>query len=155
MGGALRSNDPFPLLTDAEIWLSGSGVLGGRGVLRDGGRIGKGRLSPGLFALAAVLAQFARRPELHDRHSSAASFLTAQLLAFEMKQLTGGRVAPHFSMIGKYVYRLRKKLAEIVGNGPKASAWAAQVLESQEHLGYRWSTSPERLHLDLAPTELQ
>ncbi len=150
MGALLSPDQHFPLLSNVNISLSGSGPGGGRAILRDGARSGKGRLSPGLFAFATALAQFALRSEMHDRQGSASSFMSAKELAAEIKRLTGGRARPDQSGIANYAYRLRNKLGRMIGGGRGQSAWAARLLEGEDGLGYRWSTPAENVHLDLA-----
>jgi hypothetical protein len=101
------------------------------------------------FRILAVLIDRARHDLSHRNGSKVHGFMTAEDICAQIKSLAGITVSA--DRVVHTVCRLRDTLAELRGGTKAARDWAMNFLEFREPLGYRLSTDPKNLHLDLIP----
>lgn len=139
----------FPYQTQVDVWLTGSFRDGGVAIVHDGGAEKTLHLGPAVFSVLAVLIMTAHRARSRKTWS-AAGFLSVEKLKKELDRLTKGLVSSEYAV--KYVYRLRERLSQVKQSSKQGKKWARMFLETTV-LGYRLSTHPQNVHLDLVDEE--
>lgn len=157
-----QQTQPFPWLTDVEIVASGHYARGGVAFVSDGEHQGLVQLPPKLYAVLALLIEAA-----HETRSGLTSgFLGAKEMSsqFDLRvPLSIQQTGLEGSEIVRYVFRLRRALGKVLvslATEKKARSskqthvasvdeWGKRLLEWQPYLGYRLSTSPKNLVLQL------
>ncbi|HEV3255649.1 MAG TPA: hypothetical protein VG013_02090 [Gemmataceae bacterium] len=134
-----RRSNAFPFLTNASLSLSGRWEQGGEATLRVDKHEEKLHVPGVAFAVLAVLIKASRAP-------ASKGFLPAEDLCAQLKFWTRGALVPEPPYVYKYIWILRNKIAAVAPAGGRS--WADLFVEHQ-YLGYRLSTLPENLELEI------
>jgi hypothetical protein len=141
----------LPYLTDAKLRLRGSRKTGGVAHIdRTNKTYGPIPLKSRPFTLAAELIVRAKQDAQSD--ASARGFCTPDALfesanaALRSSGLANDALIER-GELSRYIFRLRGKFA--FGKGEAAKRWAHLLLEHVPNLGYRFSTDPENLTLEI------
>jgi hypothetical protein len=156
-----KQSQLLPYRTKAQVILSGRFQEGGLAVIRDGGHQTLVRLPPKLFAVLALLIQASHQAQ----PSLTIGFISVKELTRQLVRslsVTSRHERHDSSKTVRYVFRLRRALgrALVKSLGRKANAnkqftgafgaeWGKRFLESQAYVGYRLSSPPENLLLQL------
>lgn len=141
--------NPYPFHSAAEVWVNGRWSQGGVALIAEGDRPVPVQLPPALFAVWVLLIQAGKRAETEGNW--AAGFLSVSDLCRLLQQHTRGTASPLLpdpAHAIRYVFRLRQALAKALR---RRGDWAKRMIEYQPFLGYRLSTPPDKLHLNLLP----
>lgn len=160
---------PLPFRTNTELWVSGRWGGGGRATVDEADRRVSFQLPPALFAVVAVLILAAKQAWAEG--SWARAFVSVEELGRQLARRTQGTANPLLpdpQHTIRYVFRLRRALQRALEQpldqrgsglvrarsrpaGPTldASEWVKSFVEFIPFLGYRLSSHPDRLHLEI------
>lgn len=145
---SLLTEDLFPFQREGvHLVMSGTFAGGGRALIQEGDLKAKVELGPVVFTVLANLIMAAKRAE-GRKPFSAAGFISATHLGRELERRSfkGEQV-----YAVKDIHTLRTKLAEAWTqhmSREQADQWARELIETDQ-CGYRLSTRPNQLHLDV------
>ena len=144
------SPKPAKFKTDAQLLLYGRWGENGIAIVRDGQREVEIALAPGQFNLLAILVEAAKKPPGPSWVPS--GYITNDELCRELTRLEGGKPENPFyenTHINRMIYKLRDMLAKAMfPEEEEGRAWVKRFLE-RGALGYRLSTSPANLELEM------
>ena len=141
---------PFPFQTQCCLWAVGRWGQGGTLVIEDAERHAAVVLSPALFDLMAILIRAAQRVSGAGSWVPA-GFLTVEELRREITRQAGGTMSLPLAdpeHVIKAICRIRKKIGTALFPKGGGDRYAKQLLE-KTNLGYRLSTAPENLTLEI------
>jgi hypothetical protein len=136
-----------PYQTDFELWVSGRWLHGGRAILRVGSTEHQFRVSRQNFAVLAPLMARARHDQTLVKPWVARGFLMGDEIVTHARLL--GAVTLIRSRLPKAFRNLREKFARAFQDSKKGLRWAKMAIEFQDGFGYRLSTDPAKLHLNI------